>query len=229
MKAIFLTTAVFLLSAFTATGQNLIKDNELDQADLTNYFVKGASVPGEYGIWVSHNQEADGLATFEIKPDKKDKKRGNVLVCTVDPKLSTWYKAFAAQRVETEVEPTLYRLGFWAKSTDGGEARVFFRLTGENGKDVQRFFITKHLQPSKPHGKYYGASVRMRPSSQWTYYTYDFDFGKVTDSMYAFALGDAQDATPIDLNNFSVCFQNNAGEASTIMIDGVTLEKIIEE
>ena len=229
MKNILLTTSILFFSATTIHAQNVIKDNEMDQADLTNYYVKGASVPGEYGVWVSHNQEAGGLASFEIKQDKKDKKRGNVLVCSVDPKLTTWYKAFAAQRIETEAEPTLYRLGFWAKSTDGGEARVFFRLTGENGKDTQRFFITKHLQPSKPHGKYYGASVRMRPSSQWTYYTYDFDFAKVTDNMYAFALGDAQDATPEDLKNFSVCFQNNAAEPSTVMIDGVTLEKVTEE
>ena len=66
-----------------------------------------------------------------------DKQRGKVLEFSVDPKLTTWYKSFVAQRYEGSVEPGMYKLGFWAKSEDMGQVKVFIRLRDANGKDLQ--------------------------------------------------------------------------------------------
>lgn len=48
---------------------------------------------------------------------------------------------------------------------------------------------------------------------------------KVSNTIYQFSMNDTEDATPADLTNFSICFQNSASEPSSILIDGVSLKK----
>ena len=98
-------------------AQELIKDNEFDNADLTTEY--GSKDNVTFGTWCAVNDET--AASFRIINDKQ---RGKVLEFSVDPKLTTWYKSFVAQRYEGSVEPGMYKLGFWAKSEDMGQVNV---------------------------------------------------------------------------------------------------------
>ena len=119
-------------------------------------------------------------------------------------------------------------MGFWAKSEDMGQVKVFIRLRDANGKDLHRFVLCTQSQPKKADRKFYGGFGKANPSGKWTYYTLDFNFGKVSNTIYQFSMNDTEDATPADLTNFSICFQNSASEPSSILIDGVSLKKIEE-
>lgn len=132
MKKIILSVFGMLVMAAGLQAQELIKDNEFDNADLTTEY--GSKDNVTFGTWCAVNDET--AASFRIINDKQ---RGKVLEFSVDPKLTTWYKSFVAQRYEGSVEPGMYKLGFWAKSEDMGQVKVFIRLRDANGKDLQRF------------------------------------------------------------------------------------------
>ena len=199
-------------------AQELIKDGDFNETDLSTAY--NDKVGGE---WCIHNAEAPGVATIKLVEDKE---RGNVVSFSVDPKLSTWYKAFVAQRYEGTVEPGLYRLTFWAKSKDGGEVKAFIRLTDENGKDLQRFILCNQSKPKSDTRKFYGGFAKANPGRKWVQYTADFDFSKVANSIYSFTMQEVEDATEEDLTNFSICFQNSFGDATTILVDGISLQKV---
>lgn len=222
MKKLILSVFGMLLMTAGLQAQELIKDNEFDNADINTPY--GSKNNVTFGTWCSVNNE-DG-ASFRIITDKT---RGKALEFSCDPKLSTWYKAFVAQRYEGSVEPGMYRLSFWAKSEDAGQVKAFIRLSDEDGKDLQRFFVCTQSQPKKADRKFYGGFGKANPSGKWTFYTLDFDFSKVSNTIYQFAMTETEDATPTDLTNFSVCFQNSASEPSSIQIDGVSLKKIEEQ
>lgn len=221
MKKLISSAFGLLLMAAGLQAQELIKDNEFDQADLSVAY--GSKDNVTFGAWCSVNQE-DG-ASFRIVSDKT---RGKALEFSCDPKLSTWYKAFVAQRYEGTVEPGMYRLSFWAKSEDMGQVKAFIRLRDASGKDLQRFILCTQSQPKKADRKFYGGFGKANPSGKWTFYTLDFNFAKVSNTIYQFAMTETEDATPADLTNFSVCFQNSSSEPSTILLDGVSLKKIEE-
>ena len=109
MKKIILSVFGMLVMAAGLQAQELIKDNEFDNADLTTEY--GSKDNVTFGTWCAVNDET--AASFRIINDKQ---RGKVLEFSVDPKLTTWYKSFVAQRYEGSVEPGMYKLGFWAKS-----------------------------------------------------------------------------------------------------------------
>lgn len=118
MKKIILSVFGMLVMAAGVQAQELIKDNEFDNADITTEY--GSKDNVTFGTWCSVNNET--AASFRIINDKQ---RGKVLEFSVDPKLTTWYKSFVAQRYEGSVEPGMYKLGFWAKSEDMGQVKAF--------------------------------------------------------------------------------------------------------
>ena len=198
MKKIFMSILGVFLMTTGMQAQELVQDGEFDKADFSIAYGKAGDC--SYGVWCVNNAEAPGVATIQVVDDKQ---RGKVAQFSVDPKLTTWYKAFVAQRYEGTVEPGTYRLTFWAKSKDGGEVKAFVRLTNEDGKDAA-------------------------PGMGWKQYTADFDFRKVTNTIYAFTMQETEDATETDLTNFSICFQNSSAEGTTIQVDGISLQKLAE-
>lgn len=223
MKKIFMSIlGVFLMTA-GMQAQELVQDGEFDKADFSIAYGKAGDC--SYGVWCVNNTEAPGVATIQVVDDKQ---RGKVAQFSVDPKLTTWYKAFVAQRYEGTVEPGIYRLTFWAKSKDGGEVKAFVRLTNEDGKDLQRFFVCNQSKPKKDDRKFYGGFAKAAPGMGWKQYTADFDFRKVTNTIYAFTMQETEDATETDLTNFSICFQNSSAEGTTILVDGISLQKLAE-
>lgn len=142
-----------LVMAAGVQAQELIKDNEFDNADITTEY--GSKDNVTFGTWCSVNNET--AASFRIINDKQ---RGKVLEFSVDPKLTTWYKSFVAQRYEGSVEPGMYKLGFWAKSEDMGQVKVFIRLRDANGKDLQRFVLCTQSQPKKQIANFMVVSVK---------------------------------------------------------------------
>ena len=91
MKKIILSVFGMLVMAAGVQAQELIKDNEFDNADITTEY--GSKDNVTFGTWCSVNNET--AASFRIINDKQ---RGKVLEFSVDPKLTTWYKSFVAQR-----------------------------------------------------------------------------------------------------------------------------------
>lgn len=218
MKTFIFTLASALFLSVGVQAQELVKDGQFDSADLSvAYKVAGNKT---IGVWCVNNDEAPGVADIQLVKDK-DKERGNAVKFSCDPKLSTWYKAFVSQRYEGAVQPGMYRLGFWAKSNDGGQVKAFIRLA-----DDKRVFLCTAKQPKSGDRAFYGGYGDVNPSSKWAYYTLDFNFGKVTNNLYQFKMTDTVDATPDDLKDFALCLQNSASEPSTILIDGISLTKI---
>ena len=127
MKKIILSVFGMLVMAAGVQAQELIKDNEFDNADITTEY--GSKDNVTFGTWCSVNNET--AASFRIINDKQ---RGKVLEFSVDPKLTTWYKSFVAQRYEGSVEPGMYKLGFWAKSEDIPANGLTTRLTSTSVK-----------------------------------------------------------------------------------------------
>lgn len=222
MKKFILSVFSMLAVAAGMQAQELIADNEFDKADLSIPF--GNSDTATFGVWCSVNNEEG--ASFRIVDDKT---RGKALEFSCDPKLSTWYKAFVAQRCQGTVEPGMYRLSFWAKSEDMGQVKAFIRLTDANGKDQQRFFVCTQSQPKKADRKFYGGFGKANPSGKWSFYTLDFDFSKASNTIYLFAMTETEETTETDRTDFSLCFQNSAAEPSSILIDSVSLKKIEEQ
>ena len=223
MKKIIMSVLGVLLLTTGIHAQELIQDGEFDKADLSVAYGKVSD--GNFNVWCTNNTEAPGVATIKLVDDKE---RGKVVSFAVDPKLSTWYKAFVAQRYEGPVEPGMDRLTFWAKSKDGGQVKAFIRLTDANGKDIQRFILCTQSQPKQADRKFYGGFGKADPGMKWKQYTVDFNFAKVSNSIYAFTMQETEDATTEDLTNISICFQNSATEATTVLIDGISLQKIAE-
>ena len=120
-----------------------------------------------------------------------DATKGKVASYTGKP--SSWYTSFFAQRIETTAKKGIYKLSFWGKSTDGGKAKVFIRLTDAGGKDVQKFFIKETGKPSDPASKWYGSYYNTSLASDWTEYSVEFDLTKTITSMYSVPLSDAKD------------------------------------
>ena len=106
--------------------------------------------------------------------------------------------------------------------------KAFIRLTDANGKDIQRFILCTQSQPKQADRKFYGGFGKADPGMKWKQYTVDFNFAKVSNSIYAFTMQETEDATTEDLTNISICFQNSATEATTVLIDGISLQKIAE-
>lgn len=216
MKTFFFTIASAFLLSTGLQAQELVKDGEFDNADLSvAYKVSGNKT---IGVWCVNNDEAPGVADIQLV---KDKERGNVVKFSCEPKLSTWYKAFVSQRYEGTVEPGMYRLGFWAKSSDGGQVKAFIRLN-----DDKRVFLCTAKQPKDNTRLFYGGYGDIRPTSKWAYYTLDFNFGKATSNLYQLKMTDTEDTTPADLENFALCLQNSALDPSMLLIDGITLTKV---
>lgn len=218
MKKFVLSVFGMLAMAAGLQAQELIKDSEFDNADITVEY--GSKDNVTFGAWCSVNNETG--ASFRIVNDKK---RGKALEFSVDPKLTTWYKSFVAQRCEAAAEPALYTLGFWAKSEDMGQVKAFIRTRNEEGKDMQRFILCNQSKPKKADRKFYGGFGKANPSGKWTYYTLEFDFSKVANTIYQLTMNDTEESTETDRTNFSVCFQNSSSEPSSILIDGVSLTK----
>lgn len=116
-------------------------------------------------------------------------------------------------------------MSFWGKSVDGGQVKTFFRLTDNGNKEQQRFFVKETGKPSSPDSKFYGSYYTQSLTAEWKQYFVDFDFTKVTKSMYQFTMNDTEDATTTDLTNFILMFQGNKAE-TTILIDDVELTLI---
>lgn len=198
------------------TPAEMIKDSEFDAADFTKTF---DAVPAIFGEWVTFKDAKNekneiGYAVVD------DAVRGKVGSYTGKP--SSWYTSFFAQRIETTAKKGIYKLSFWGKSTDGGKAKVYIRLTDAGGKDVQKFFIKETGKPADPASSWYGSFFSTALTAEWVEYTVEFDFTKTINSMYSKPLGDAVDADDADLTDFSICFQGDVAD-KTILIDGVSL------
>ena len=200
------------------TGENLIKMPGFDDADFSLSFT---DAPNVYNKWVTDKDEVkDAAISFAVVDDAE---RGKVASYAGKP--YTWYHTFFAQRIETQAKKGIYRLSFWGKSVDGGQVKTFFRLTDNGNKEQQRFFVKETGKPSSPDSKFYGSYYTQSLTAEWKQYFVDFDFTKVTKSMYQFTMNDTEDATTTDLTNFILMFQGNKAE-TTILIDDVELTLI---
>ena len=205
-------------SQTSTTTVNLIKDSGFDNADFTKVF---DAEPYLYGEWLTYKDAKEtNVTSYDIVDDLE---RGKVGSFTGKP--YSWYTSFFAQRIETVAKKGIYKLSFWGKSTDGGKAKVFIRLTDANGKDVQKFFIKETGKPADPSSKWYGSYYNTSLTSTWAEYSVEFDFTKTIGSMYSVPLSDAVDADETDLTNFSICFQGDVAD-KTILIDDVQLELV---
>lgn len=205
-------------SQTSTTTVNLIKDSGFDNADFTKVF---DAEPYLYGEWLTYKDAKEtNVTSYDIVDDQE---RGKVGSFTGKP--YSWYTSFFAQRIETVAKKGIYKLSFWGKSTDGGKAKVFIRLTDANGKDVQKFFIKETGKPADPSSKWYGSYYNTSLTSTWAEYSVEFDFTKTIGSMYSVPLSDAVDADETDLTNFSICFQGDVAD-KTILIDDVQLELV---
>ena len=202
----------------TTPAENLIKDSGFDKADFTKTF---DATPAIFGEWLTYKDAKETNATSYSVID--DQERGKVGSFTGKP--SSWYTSFFAQRIETVAKEGIYKLSFWGKSTDGGKAKVFIRLTDADGKDIQKFFIKETGKPADPASKWYGSYYNTSLTSTWTEYSVEFDFTKTIGSMYSFPTSDATDANEVDRTNFSICFQGDVAD-KTILIDDVKLELV---
>ncbi|WP_368106785.1 DUF4627 domain-containing protein, partial [Bacteroides nordii] len=134
----------------TTPAENLIKDSGFDKADFTKTF---DTTPAIFGEWLTYKDAKETKATSYSVID--DQERGKVGSFTGKP--SSWYTSFFAQRIETVAKEGIYKLSFWGKSTDGGKAKVYIRLTDADGKDIQKFFIKETGKPADPASKWYGS------------------------------------------------------------------------
>lgn len=218
-----------ILSSFRYAGlwqpelqaQELIKDNDSTNADLTNR------------IWQQRQRDIRHLVRRKQRnrsffPHHQRQAARQSIGIFRRPQTDYLVQVVRGTTLRRQRRPGMYKLGFWAKSEDMGQVKVFIRLRDANGKDLQRFFVCTQSQPKKADRKFYGGFGKANPSGKWTYYTLDFNFGKVANSIYQFSMNDTEDATPTDLKNFSICFQNSASEPSSVLIDGVSLKKIEE-
>ena len=202
----------------TTPAENLIKDSGFDKADFTKTF---DTTPAILGEWLTYKDAKETNATsYSVIDDQERGKVGSFM-----GKPSSWYTSFFAQRIETVAKEGIYKLSFWGKSTDGGKAKVFIRLTDADGKDIQKFFIKETGKPADPASKWYGSYYNTSLTSTWTEYSVEFDFTKTIGSMYSFPTSDATDANEVDRTNFSICFQGDVAD-KTILIDDVKLELV---
>lgn len=94
-------------------------------------------------------------------------------------------------------------------------------------------------QPKKADRKFYGGFGKANPSGKWTYYTLDFNFGKVANSIYQFSMNDTEDATPTlsdqlkeeqrRIADEEVVRQQAAQEVAVAMAGEIVLESFFEE
>ena len=202
----------------TTSTENLIKDSGFDKADFTKTF---DTTPAIFGEWLTYKDAKETNATsYSVIDDQERGKVGSFM-----GKPSSWYTSFFAQRIETVAKEGIYKLSFLGKSTDGGKAKVFIRLTDADGKDIQKFFIKETGKPADPASKWYGSYYNTSLTSTWTEYSVEFDFTKTIGSMYSFPTSDAADANEVDRTNFSICFQGDVAD-KTILIDDVKLELV---
>ena len=202
----------------TTPAENLIKDSGFDKADFTKTF---DTTPAIFGEWLTYKDAKETKATsYSVIDDQERGKVGSFM-----GKPSSWYTSFFAQRIETVAKEGIYKLSFWGKSTDGGKAKVYIRLTDADGKDIQKFFIKETGKPADPASKWYGSYYNTSLTSTWTEYSVEFDFTKTIGSMYSFPTSDATDANEVDRTNFSICFQGDVAD-KTILIDDVKLELV---
>ena len=202
----------------TTPAENLIKDSGFDKADFTKTF---DTTPAIFGEWLTYKDAKETNATsYSVIDDQERGKVGSFI-----GKPFSWYTSFFAQRIETVAKEGIYKLSFWGKSTDGGKAKVYIRLTDAGGKDVQKFFIKETGKPADPASKWYGSYYNTSLTSTWTEYSVEFDFTKTIGSMYSFPTSDATDANEVDRTNFSICFQGDVAD-KTILIDDVKLELV---
>lgn len=194
----------------------LIKDSDFENADFAKTFDETPTVFGEWVTYKDPKNEKNEISYSVVD----DAVKGKVGSYTGKP--SSWYTSFFAQRIEATAKKGIYKLSFWGKSTDGGKAKVYIRLTDAGGKDVQKFFIKETGKPSDPASNWYGSFFSTVLTTEWTEYSVEFDFTKTINSMYSVPLSNAVDADEIDLTNFSINFQGDIA-GKTILIDGVSL------
>lgn len=195
--------------------KDLIKDAGFDNADFTKTF---NATPIIFGEWVTYKDAKEtNTISYSIVDDQE---RGKVGSYTGKP--YSWYTSFFAQRIEGTLKKGIYKLSFWAKSNDGGKVKTFIRLTGADGKEVDKFFIKETGKPTDPSKLWYGSFYSSVLTAEWTEYSVEFDFTKAIGSMYNKPLSDAVDTDEIDRTNISLCFQGDV-EKTTILVDNVSL------
>lgn len=224
----FLTFLLFSTTFLLMEGQtNLVYDPNFEAADLQRVYSQ--TFPNVwYNVWTSHVHETQVSSSILIDSDAT---RGNVgIMINGAQSIANAYawRAFIAQRIQTSVEPGLYKMSFWGKSSNGASTARIFSITGQrNANNQYKYFIFDTDKPTDPSGKYFAFCKNIPLSTDWQYFEYVFDFSKTTDQLASIAYNSTIVSTNEDLTNFTICLQNNAAN-STMHIDEVSLVKNVE-
>lgn len=186
-----------------------IKDNGFDNADLTRGL---KTKPYLFNEWVTNNPQPNTVQ-FAIEDDPE---HGKVAKMTGAP--GTWYKDCLAQRMKGKADRDIYRLTFYAKSTNAAQLRVYTFLTKEDDSDAARFFVVK--QDNVADNK--KVSTIFKLTDNWVKYTVDFDLSKVEPDFWESK--PVEESTDVDLTNFCILFYNQNNAES--YIDDVRFDKL---
>lgn len=166
----------FVFAALLLNGQeNLIKDGKFEN---TSFNVNDIyrTIPGK-GHWYPY-LTSDRLGVYSIVEDEE---KGNVLSFQSLTNPSFAY-GYVGQRIEEELDPGVYRVGFWAKSTlDEPLPVVNIYLRVNTSPQRFLYFVLADFDPERNPNRS-GALWQRRLSTHWEYYTIDFDVSKTINS-----------------------------------------------
>lgn len=139
--------------------------------------------------------------------------------------------SYVGQRIEGNVEPGIYRVGFWAKSLlDSPLPVVNVYIRVNTSPRVWLFFKRADLDPSKkPNASM--ALFQRRITNEWKYYTIDFDLSKTVNNAGNFMRLNEQGKINIensaksDLADFHISFSSTTGNSQYLFTD-VTFTKV---
>lgn len=154
---------------------NLIKDGSFENTYFNvNDIYRTIADKGKWYPYLT----SDRIAVLSIE---KDEERGNVLKFQSLSNPSYAY-GYVGQRIEEQLEPAIYRVGFWAKSSYDEPLPVINVYLRVN-TSPQRFLFFKldnFNVAENPNRS--GAIFQRFLTPKWQYYTIDFDLSKTIDS-----------------------------------------------
>lgn len=227
MRKVSLFLMFIFVALFVNAQENLIKDGKFENASF-NVSDTYRSM-ADKGNWFPY-LTSDRLGVYSTQ---KDEDRGTVLSFQSLTNPSYAY-GYVGQRIETELEPGVYRVGFWAKSVlDDPRAVVNIYLRVNTSPRRFLFFKIADFDPTKNPSRS-GALWQRRMTSDWEYYTIDFDVSKTIDSAANYKITtekgnvvNIENSTKSDRQDLYLGISNTARNTHFLITD-VSLTKVEE-
>ena len=196
-----------------------LSDNLFDESTTESINDRYAvSKPFIYDEWVSVNAYKEQIS-FHVADDAD---RGAVAAMKTDVVISNKYpfRGFLTQRLSGTLEPGLYELSFYTKTSDAESmCRVFVHCTDENGDKINKWFA--RYPDSGNANTVYCSNSKITSADGWTRFSYVFDLGKTVSTTSSINYVDAANSTEVDLTDVLVCLQNGT-MGTTLFLDEIS-------